>query len=57
MEQNEGLLRWHSGNWWYIVLLDFPGGSDGKASVYNVSGKTIALTRWTFVGRVMSLLL
>ena len=36
MEQNEGLLRWHSGNWWYIVLLDFPGGSDGKASVYNV---------------------
>ena len=23
---------------------------------YNTTGKTIALTRWTFVGKVMSLL-
>ena len=42
METNKKINPWNKmkdfsgGNWWYIVLLDFPGGSDGKASVYNV---------------------
>ena len=30
-------------------------GGEGK-SPYMTTGKTIALTRWTFVGKVMSLL-
>ena len=45
--QSKGLLRilWHST--FFIVQLSHP---------YMTSGRTIALTRWTFVGKVMSLL-
>ena len=39
-------ILWHST--FYIVQLSHP---------YMTTGKTIALTRWTFVGKVMSLLL
>ena len=38
-------IRWHSA--FFIVQLSHP---------YMITGKTIALTRWTFVGKVMSLL-
>ena len=38
-------ILWHSA--FFIVQLSHP---------YLTTGKTIALTRWTFVGRVMSLL-
>ena len=38
-------ILWHST--FFIVLLSHP---------YMTTGKTIALTRWTFVGKVMSLL-
>ena len=38
----------HQGSAFYIVQLSHP---------YMTTGKTIALTRWTFVGKVMSLLL
>ena len=38
-------IRWHST--FFIVQLSHP---------YMTTGKTIALNRWTFVGRVMSLL-
>ena len=40
-------ILWHSG-FYIIVQLSHP---------YMTTGKTIALTRWTFVGKVMSLLL
>ena len=39
-------ILWHSA--FFIVLLSNP---------YMITGKTIALIRWTFVGKVMSLLL
>ena len=39
-------ILWHSA--FFIVQLSYP---------YVTTGKTIALTRWTFVGKVMSLLL
>ena len=39
-------IPWHSA--FFIVQLSHP---------YMTTGKTIALTRWTFVGKVMSLLL
>ena len=39
-------ILWHSA--FFIVQLSHP---------YTTTGKTIALTRWTFVGRVMSLFL
>ena len=39
-------ILWHSA--FFIVQLSHP---------YMTTGKTIALTRWTFVGKVMSLLL
>ena len=39
-------VLWHSA--FFIVQLSHP---------YMTTGKTIALTRWTFVGKVMSLLL
>ena len=38
-------ILWHSA--FFIVQLSYP---------YMTTGKTIALTRWTFVGKVMSLL-
>ena len=38
-------ILWHSA--FFIVQLSHP---------YTTTGKTIALTRWTFVGKVMSLL-
>ena len=38
-------ILWHSA--FFIVQLSCP---------YKTTGKTIALTRWTFVGKVMSLL-
>ena len=38
-------IPWHSA--FFIVQLSHP---------YMITGKTIALTRWTFVGKVMSLL-
>ena len=38
-------IIWHSG--FFIVQLSHP---------YMTTGKTIALTKWTFVGKVMSLL-
>ena len=38
-------ILWHSAS--FIVQLSHP---------YMTTGKTIALTRWTFVGKVMSLL-
>ena len=38
-------ILWHSGL--FMVQLSYP---------YMTTGKTIALTRWTFVGKVMSLL-
>ena len=38
-------ILWHSG--FFIVQLSHP---------YMTTGKTIALTRWTFVGKVMSLI-
>ena len=40
------LILWHSA--FFTVQLSHP---------YTTTGKTIALTRWTFVGKVMSLLL
>ena len=39
-------ILWHSA--FFVVQLSYP---------YMTTGKTIALTRWTFVGKVMSLLL
>ena len=41
----KALILWHSA--FYLVQLSHP---------YVITGKTIALTRWTFVGKVMSLL-
>ena len=53
--QSKSLLQHHSSKAWilqcsafFIVQLSHP---------YMTTGKTIALTRWTFVGKVMSLLL
>ena len=50
----KSLLQHHSskasilqGSAFFIVQLSYP---------YMITGKTIALTRWTFVGKVMSLL-
>ena len=43
---SEASILWHSA--FFIVQLSYP---------YMTTGKTIALTRWTFVGKVMSLLL
>ena len=43
---SKALILWHSA--FFIVQLSHP---------YMTTGKTIALTRWTFVGKVMSLLL
>ena len=43
---SKGSILWHSA--FFIVQLSNP---------YMTTGKTIALTRWTFVGKVMSLLL
>ena len=40
-------ILWHSKKAFFIVLLSHP---------YMTTGKTIALTRWTFVGKVISLL-
>ena len=52
--QSKGLLQHHSSkasilrhSAFFIVQLSHP---------YTTTGKTIALTRWTFVGKVMSLL-
>ena len=42
---SKGSILWHSG--FFIIQLSHP---------YMTTGKTIALTRWTFVGKVMSLL-
>ena len=42
---SKALLLWHSA--FFIVQLTYP---------YMTTGKTIALTRWTFVGKVTSLL-
>ena len=42
---SKALILWHSA--FFIVQLWHP---------YTTTGKTIALTRWTFVGKVMSLL-
>ena len=44
----KSLLQHHSSSAFFIVQLSHP---------YMTTGKTIALTRWTFVGKVMSLLL
>ena len=51
----KSLLQYHSSKAWihhhsafFIVQLSHP---------YTTTGKTIALTRWTFVGKVISLLL
>ena len=44
----KSLLQHHSSSAFFIVQLSHP---------YLTTGKTIALTRWTFVGKVMSLLL
>ena len=43
--RSKALILWHSA--FFIVQLSHP---------YLTTGKTIALTRWTFVGKVMSLL-
>ena len=37
----------HTGSWHFMVQLSHP---------YMVTGKTIVLTRWTFVSKVISLL-
>ena len=42
---SKALILWHSA--FFIVQLSHP---------YKTTGKTITLTRWTFVGKVMSLL-
>ena len=42
---SKATILWHSA--FFIVQLSHP---------YMTSGKTIALSRWTFVGKVMSLL-
>ena len=42
---SKGSILWHSA--FFVVQLSHP---------YMTSGKTIGLTRWTFVGKVMSLL-
>ena len=42
---SKGSILWHSA--FFTVQLSYP---------YMTTGKTIALTRWTFVGKVMSLL-
>ena len=42
---SKALILWHSA--FFIVQLSYP---------YITTGKTIALTRWTFVGKVTSLL-
>ena len=42
---SEASILWHSA--FFTVLLSYP---------YVTTGKTLALTRWTFVGKVMSLL-
>ena len=42
---SKALILWHSA--FFIVQFSHP---------YMTTGKTIALTRWTFVGKVMSLL-
>ena len=50
----KSLLQYHSSKAWilqcsalFIVQISYP---------YMTTGKTIALTRWTFVGKIMSLL-
>ena len=43
----KSLLQHHSSNCFFIVQLSHP---------YMTTGKTIALTRWTFVAKVMPLL-
>ena len=43
---SQASILWHSA--FFTVQLSYP---------YMTTGKTIALTRWTFVGKVMSLLL
>ena len=43
---SKALILWHSA--FFVVQLSHP---------YMTTGKTIGLTRWTFVGKVMSLLL
>ena len=43
---SKGSVLWHSG-FFFIVQL---------SHLYMTTGKTIALTRWTFVGKVMSVL-
>ena len=45
-DSSKASTLWHSA--FFTVQLSYP---------YMFSGKTIALTRWTFVGKVMSLLL
>ena len=44
-QSSKASILWHSA--FFIVQLSHP---------YMTTGKTIALTRWTFVGRVMTLL-
>ena len=44
-QSSKASILWHSA--FFIVQLSHP---------YMTTGKTIALTRWTFVGKVMSLL-
>ena len=46
LHSSKALILWHSA--FFIVQLSHP---------YMTTGKTIALTRWTFVGEIMSLLL
>ena len=44
-DSSKASILWHSA--FFIVQLSYP---------YMTTGKTIALTRWTFTGKVMSLL-
>ena len=46
LKSSKALILWRSA--FFIVQLSHP---------YMTTGRTIALTRWTFVGKVMSLLL
>ena len=45
--RSKASILWHLKKAFFIVLLSHP---------YMTTGKTTALTRWTFVGKVMSLL-
>ena len=51
----KNLLQHHSSN--ASILRCLPFFTVQLSHPYMTSGKTIALTRWTFVGKVMSLLL